>query len=77
MILKLEVIAVSVENAQKLIKSTSLKNNLVYISSNTTFLTNFITKVESQNLFLINSLGIVNDTVKKLKKAPGGVRIKI
>lgn len=55
---KLEIDAVSVENAKDLIKSTSLKNNLVYISSNTTFLANSITKLEAQNLSLDDSLGI-------------------
>jgi hypothetical protein len=74
---KLEIDAVSVENAKNLIKSTSLKNNLVYISSNTTFLANSITKLEAQNLSLVDSLGIVSNTVKKLKEAPGEVGIKI
>jgi len=60
-----------------LIRSTSLKNNLEYIASNTTFLTNCITKLESQNLSLIDSLDIVNDTVRKLKEAPGEVGIQI
>lgn len=68
---------VSVENAKNVIKSTSLKNNLVYISSNTTFLANSITKLEAQNLSLADSLGIVSNTVKKLKEAPGEVGIKI
>ncbi|XP_050548865.1 uncharacterized protein LOC126910379 [Daktulosphaira vitifoliae] len=74
---KLEIDAVSVKNAKKLIKSTSLKNNLVYISSNTTFLANSITKLETQNLSLADNLGIVSDTVKKLKESPGQVGIKI
>lgn len=63
--------------ADNFIRSTSLKNNLVCIASNTTFLANCITKLESQNLSLIDSLGIVNDTVRKLKDAPGEVGIQI
>jgi len=75
-ILKLEVDTVSVENARNLIRSTSLKSNLVYMSSNSTFIANSIMKLESQNLSLIDSPGIVNDTMRKLK-APGEVCIKI
>jgi exonuclease VII small subunit len=69
--------AVSVENAQNLIRSTLLKNNLVYTYSNTKFLANSIIKLESQNLSLNDSLDIVNNTVRKLKEAPGKVGIKI
>lgn len=49
----------------------------MYISSNTTFLTNPITKLEAQNLSLADSLGIVSDTFKKLKESPGEIEIKI
>lgn len=49
MILKLEKDTVSVENAKNVIKRTLLGKNLVYISSNTKFLANSITKLESQN----------------------------
>ncbi|XP_050521506.1 uncharacterized protein LOC126894485 [Daktulosphaira vitifoliae] len=38
---------------------------------------NSITKLEAQNLSLADSLGIVSDTVKKLKESPGQVGIKI
>uniref|UniRef100_A0A2S2PDC5 Uncharacterized protein n=1 Tax=Schizaphis graminum TaxID=13262 RepID=A0A2S2PDC5_SCHGA len=69
--------AVSVENAKNLINSISFKNNLVYISSNTTFLASSISKLEVQNLSLANSLGIVSNSIKKLKEAPGEVGIKI
>lgn len=57
-----------------MIKSKSLKNNLVYISFNSTWLA--ITKLESQHLSLIDSMDIVDDTVRKLKEAPEEVGIK-
>lgn len=49
----------------------------MHISYNITFLANSITKLEYQNLSLIDSLSIVNDVVRKLKEVPGGVGIKI
>lgn len=61
-ILKLKVDTISVENSQHLIENTSLRDNLVYLSSNTAFLANSITKLESQNVFLVESLSIINDT---------------
>lgn len=55
----------------------SLRDNLVYLSSNTLFYANFIMTLESQNLSLVESPGIINYTVRKFKETPGEVGIQI
>ena len=61
----------AVEKAKSLIVNPSLKNDLAYISLNAVFLAHAITKLETRNMSLAESVSIVNDTFQKLQKAPG------
>ncbi|XP_050061427.1 uncharacterized protein LOC126551598 [Aphis gossypii] len=62
-----------IEKAEILLKNNDLKNELVYISVNYFFLVDVITKLETRDLTLVDSLNIVEETVKKLEKVQGKI----
>jgi len=61
---------------KNLIKSTSLKTNLVYLSSNTAVLANSITKFEAQNLSLADKPRYCLLHRQKIENSPRGGRSK-
>lgn len=60
-----------IQIATYLMDKHGLKNDLAYISSNAVFLALTITKLEAQNISLVDSVFIVKDAIKKLEETKG------
>jgi len=70
--------AVSIKMAQKYIGQKIIKNQLVFIKSNFTYLPNTITSLEKQGLSLASSISLVEDARLRLTQIHGeqGMSIK-
>ncbi|KAL4107434.1 hypothetical protein QTP88_017776 [Uroleucon formosanum] len=63
--------ATAIEKANSLMQDINLKNNLTYISANFCFLIQTIKQLETKNMFLIESISIVEKSANKSEKSQG------
>lgn len=68
---KLEDNAVSIAKSKEIMDKRSLVQDLAFISSNFSFLSNKITQLETQNVSLCESIAAVNDACVKLENIVG------
>jgi hypothetical protein len=62
-----------IEKAEILLENNDLKNEIINISVNYYFLVYVITKKETQDLTLVESLSVVEEAVKRLEKVQGPI----
>jgi hypothetical protein len=62
-----------IEKAEILLENNDLKNEIINISVNYYFLVDVITKKETQDLTLVESLNVVEEAVKRLEKVQGPI----
>ncbi|KAL4127330.1 hypothetical protein QTP88_011505 [Uroleucon formosanum] len=62
-----------IEKAEILLENNDLKNELINISVNYYFLVDVITKLETRDLPLVESLSVVEEAVKRLEKVQGPI----
>ncbi|KAL4122933.1 hypothetical protein QTP88_015174 [Uroleucon formosanum] len=62
-----------IEKAEILLENNDLKNELINISVNYYFLVDVITKLETRDLTLVESLSVVEEAVKRLEKVQGPI----
>jgi hypothetical protein len=59
--------SIAIEKAQNIMQNETLKNNLIFISVNFSVIAHSITKLETKNMSLNDSMQIVELAIAKLK----------
>jgi hypothetical protein len=63
--------AASINNSKNLLQDTSIKNYLIFIESNYSFLVNSIRKLESTGLALVVQVKVVTDAIDSINAVQG------